>query len=171
MKGIIIMGYVMNVFVNKFDGNDRIRFVYKVQRGKNIPNEEVQLGRFYKECVRLTRDCNIYHSNFYIFKHQKRITTIGLFIRNLVLSGNKRPIMIPSYENKGKYEVSREYFCYTFKPGENWWSVSKKFCGIGHKYKELLRYNGASLNGEIPKIIKIPYTLVNADSRTILQEE
>lgn len=160
----------MNVFANQFDNSDRIRFVYKLQKEKNSPSEEVQLGRFYKECIRLTEGCNIYHHNFYVFKYQKRITALGLFMRNLLLSGNTRPILIPSYENKGKYDVSKDYFCYIFKPGENWWSISKKICGEGHKYKQLLAYNNASLN-EIPKIIKIPYALVKVESRTILQEE
>ena len=164
------MGYVMNVFTNQFDNSDHIRFVYKIQKEKNSPSREHQLGRFYKECIRLTRDYNIYHHGFYIFKHQKRITALGLFMRNLLLSGDARPILIPSYENKGKYDVSKEYFCYILKPGDNWWSISKKLCGCGHKYKELLRYNNTTLDEAPPKIIKIPYTLIKADSHTILEE-
>lgn len=163
----------MNIFADQFNNNDKIRFVCKIERGKNNPSEEIQLGMFYKECIRLARDCNIYHNDFYVFKRQIHITAFGLFIRNLLLSGRKRIIIIPSYEDKGKYKVSKEYICYAVKPGENWWSISKRFCGIGSKYKALISYNNVSIENmqRMPKIIKIPYTLIKADSRTILQDE
>jgi hypothetical protein len=157
------MGYVMNTFTDQFNKSDCVKFVYKVKRGKSESSKEEQLGYFWKECIKLTKK---YTNKFYVFKDQKYISNFGLLVRNIFLARWKKIIIIPSYGHKGRFESNTDFFYYTFRPGDNWWLVAKKFYGDGNKAHQLLKYNNMKMNDVTRNSkIKIPFYLVTADIR------
>ena len=152
------MGYIMNIFIDDIDDKNRIRFAYKIKNGEGLPNKDIQLVHFKNECIRLAKYQD-FCMHRYIFMKQIYISGIGLVLRNLFHSIDNKIVIVPSW---GSIARTKEYFYYTFKPGDNWYCIAKTICGDGKKANELLQYNCMKETDARLKLkIKIPFYLIN----------